>query len=141
MLSHREGRFKSAGCRKCNILVISRALVPCLKYMHSPSGVAHPRAVLRIYQAKYLCLGYNLYIYIQMRILYIVFVILIPLVKYFSLFQLSLASLSQCDNTYRAMPQHASEYTPPLQVSAAELTIKNKIPFNNNNYYIAIILY
>ena len=45
-------------CRKCNILVITQALVLCLTYTHSPLGV------VRIYQAKHSCLCYNLYIYL-----------------------------------------------------------------------------
>ena len=36
------GRFLE--CRKCNILVITQALVLCLIYMHSPSGAACPPA-------------------------------------------------------------------------------------------------
>ena len=39
-----------------NILVITQAIVLCLIYMHSPSGVVH------IYQAKDSCLYYNLYV-------------------------------------------------------------------------------
>ena len=35
------GRFLE--CRKCNILVIIQALMPCLIHMHSPSGAASPR--------------------------------------------------------------------------------------------------
>ena len=36
------GRFLE--CRKCNILVITQALVLCLIYTHSPLGTARPRA-------------------------------------------------------------------------------------------------
>ena len=44
------------GCWKYNIVVITQALMLCLIYTHSPSGIVH------IYQAKHSCLCYNLYI-------------------------------------------------------------------------------
>ena len=39
-----SGLGKFLECRKCNILVITQALVLCLINTHSPSGAAHPRA-------------------------------------------------------------------------------------------------
>ena len=64
------GRFWE--CQKCNILVITQALVLCLIYTHSPSirttptrallGCCAHRGRVRIYQAKHPCLCYNLYL-------------------------------------------------------------------------------
>ena len=42
------GRFLE--CQKCNILVITQALMLCLIYTHSPLGTAHPRT-LCVYRA------------------------------------------------------------------------------------------
>ena len=48
------GRFLE--WRKCNILVISQALVLCLIYMHSPSGVRHPLvSYVYIRQSTFAC--------------------------------------------------------------------------------------
>ena len=49
---------------KCNILVTTQALMPCLIYTHSTLGVMH------IYQVKHSCPHYNLYIKTTLRSCY-----------------------------------------------------------------------